>query len=122
MKKYHLLSIVGLILASLTAGLLWLYLINEGLTKATGEPLIFIGLLLIVAIVVIVGWVKPSAGPLLFLFAGVMLSTYSAATAERYQLLSSLILGIPFLISTLLLFSGNALLDKHDRPQQSKQK
>lgn len=118
MRKYHPLSLVGLILGSGAGILLWAYLLNEGLTSATGEPLIFVGLLIIVAIAIIVSWAKPAVGPLLFVFAGVMLSTYSASTANRYQLLSSLILGVPFIITALLIYSGNAIRDRKNSSEK----
>jgi len=114
--KYHWLSIIGLTLASVSGLLLSWLLVTELLFSAVGAPIIFIALLMVMLIAIIVGWAKPESGVLLLLFAGVMISTYSATTAGRYSLFQGLLLGVPLAVSAILLAIGC----KIKRPQRVK--
>jgi hypothetical protein len=112
MIKYNIWSLAGLILSTLAGIIFWLYLLSEMFTNVTGAPIIFVGLLILIAVVIGAAWISPGVAPLLLLFAGVMLSTYSATTSGRYDLFASLTLGLPFLFAASLILVGNKKLPK----------
>ncbi|GEM_PF-1953276 len=109
--RYHWISIIGLLLATAAGVFFWWFLITEGLISSGGAPIIFILLLVIIGVSVVVGWAAPDAGILLLIFAGAMLSTYSATTSGRYDLIPGLLMGTPFIVAAILLAIGERLTD-----------
>lgn len=110
MPKYNSWSLVGLIISTVSGIFFWAYLLSEMFTNVTGAPIIFVILLVLIAVVILASWINPQAAPLLLLFVGVMLSTYSATTSGRYDFLASLSLGLPFIIAALLIAVANKSL------------